>query len=302
MNYKPNWTNPYANKGKFRIKGNLHTHTDLSGCGSIPFDEVLKKYEKMGYGYLAITDHGIISDPNPKKLKTNLLLLAGLEADFGGSRHTCITALSAKSIKYKKGMSQQRMINENNDNCLVVLNHPDWQETEHYPATLLYKLKNYRGMEIYNTVIERLTGSALSTAKWDRLLGRNIRVLGFANQDSHKHCDYIDCCNVVNVKKKTKEEVFKALMTGNFYCHYGVEITDTGRAGNKVYIKTANAGEIRFVGNSGVILKKVRSRAAEMSFDDSDSTKYIRIECYGKGGEVSWTQPFFRTSGDFGLG
>ena len=290
------WQNPYKEKGKFWVKGNLHTHTNISACGVIPPVEVLKIYEKMGYTFLAITDHGVISDPGI--YKTKLILLSGIEGDINGSYHFCIINLNKDKIYYNTNSSHQELISKNTggNGGLVILNHPDWEIREHYTIEELYNLKNYSGIEIYNSVIERLEGFALSTAKWDRLLANDIKVLGFVNQDSHGEYDYKDCCNVVNVntKEETAENIFLSLRTGNFYCYYGVEILDIGRNSNIVYVKTKNAKLIRFVGFGGRVLKKADSKEAEMKFLDDPKYKYIRMECIGTGEEVSWTQPFFK--------
>ena len=291
MRTSVNWENPYKAGGRYWLKGNLHTHTTNSD-GKLTPEETLSLYERKGYAFLSLTDHGILSDP--KSLRSKLLLLAGVEADFAHSKHTCITAVKAADIKYSRETLQQALIEQNKDKCLVVLNHPDWEAEEHYSLADLKALNNYHGIEIYNSVVERLEGSPLSTAKWDRLLGSGVRVLGFANQDFHKADDFRDACNVVNVKKKTAAEVFKALITGNFYCYYGVEILSAGRKGRTVHIKTADAETIRFIGNFGVVLSKTKSKSASFDFGTTDETKYIRIECLGKGEEISWTQPFFK--------
>ena len=294
---KVNWMNPYEKKGKYWLKGNLHTHTNTSGCSDVTLEQVIDIYEKMKYDYLAITNHGLAQKPD---IKTKLILLAGIEIDFTGNYHTCVTNLSTEKIVFYPGMKQQEIIDENIKNGgFVVLNHPDWQEEEHYSLTELLALNNYSGMEIYNTCIERLYGSALSTLKWDWLLGRHKKVLGVANQDSHKIGDHKDCCNIVNVNEKTPESIFNALQTGNYYCHYGVEIIDIGRTGDKIHVKTKNAKLIRFVGQYGLVLKKVKGPSAEIDFNEADKEcpeffDYIRIECLGEGEEISWSQPFFR--------
>lgn len=286
------WTNPYQAKGNFWLKGNLHAHTCLSD-GQNPPEKVFGIYEKMGYHFLSVTDHRRIFDP--QGYKSRLILLAGVEADFNHKGHTCIVSPQKENIVYAEGMTQQTVLTENAKNgCLSVLNHPDWEIQEHYPLEQLQQLTDYQGIEIYNSVIDRLEGSALSTAKWDRLLAAGKKVLGFANQDSHETGDYADCCNVVHVQKPSAENVLDALVTGNFYCYYGVKIDKIGRTGDRIAVETKNAKVIRFIGWGGKMLKSVRARKAQIQFAASDSYRYVRIECLGVGGEISWSQPFFR--------
>ena len=293
MKYRINWTNPYKAGGKYWLKGNLHTHTNRSDGRTSPA-ETADFYTKKGYDFLAITDHKKVFDG--KYLQAGPLMLSGVEADFDFGNHTCITALNVEDINFSREIPQQKLINTNKNKCLVVLNHPDWQAEEHYTTDELMYFKNYRGIEIYNSVIERLEGSPLSTAKWDRLLGNGRKILGLANQDAHGPHDFLDCCNVVNVKRKNTTEIFKALMTGNFYCFFGVEINELKRIKNTIRVKTKNAKLIRFIGNFGVVLKKVKGSSASIDFDKTDATKYIRVECLGVGESISWSQPFFRSN------
>lgn len=293
---KINWLNPYKSKGRFWVKGNLHTHSKLSD-GGLTYFELVRAYEKMGYGFIAITDHDIM--PTPYKTGSNFIVIPGIEAQFANisqsRHHTCIFNTTVKSIKYNTTYLQQKLIDLNSKKgALIILAHPDWETKEHYPIDELFSLKNFTGIEIYNSVIEILQGSPLSTAKWDRLLSAGRKVLGFANQDTHSARTIVDCCNVVRTNKAGIKSIFKSLISGNFYCYYGVNILDIGRNKNKIYVKTKNAKLIRFVGFEGRILKKSKGKNAEIEFTDKPAYKYIRIECLGIGEEISWSQPFFR--------
>ncbi|MBN1672767.1 MAG: PHP domain-containing protein [Kiritimatiellae bacterium] len=286
-----NWRNPYAAGGRFWLKGNLHTHTTCSD-GRLSPEEVIRIYERMGYGFLSITDHGRVSSGNG--VATELALLPGAEL---GPRHMCVIGLDPARIANRAGDSSQQRITRNvKRRNIVILNHPDWQAREHYTIDELKALSGYTGIEIYNSVIERLAGSPLSTAKWDRLLGSGMRVLGFATQDAHRAGDHLDCCCVVRVNRSSRAAVFNALARGNFYCYYGVAITDIGRRRDRVFVATENATLIRFVGKDGKILAKTRGQSAEYTFGKGTDTDYVRIECLGTGEEISWSQPFFRAA------
>ena len=293
MPTRVNWQNPYKNKGLLFLKGNLHTHTDASPCGRVPVRQVLKTYEKMGYAFLSITDHNLLTPA--WQHKTTLALFPGIEVDFNGKLHTCVVQRSDGKIHYIPASDQEEIISRNVEaGAIVTLNHPDWQIEEHYTAADLLKLKSYTGIEIYNALIERLDGAALSTAKWDRLLALDRRVLGFANQDFHLLSDATDCCNVVMVDTQTPDAMYDALLSGCFYCYYGVPILDIGRKRDTVFVKTRNAELIRFVGNGGIVFKKVKGKSGSFNFSATPDVKYIRVECLGRGEAISWSQPFFR--------
>jgi hypothetical protein len=197
---------------------------------------------------------------------------------------------------YDTAVSHEGLIEKNLRNGnLVILNHPDWQIEEHYSFHDLLRLNDYSGIEIYNSKIETLEGSPLSTAKWDRLLSSGKRILGFANQDAHSAQECVDCCNVVKVRHRDPEAIFEALSCGSFYCHYGVALQDIGREGSAIFVKTRNAELIRFIGHGGRLLKEQKGRKAKISFIDDERYRYIRVECLGRGKQICWSQPFFRS-------
>jgi predicted metal-dependent phosphoesterase TrpH len=288
-----NWKNPYQNKGRLWLKGNLHTHTNASACGRVALTEVVKTYERMGYAFLAITDHNRFTET--RQIKSRLVFFPGMEKDFKSANHMCVIHRERQNLEYSVLLKMQALIDCNvQKRGIVILSHPNWKAKEHYPLHELCKFNNYTGIEIYNSVIERDDGIALATEKWDKLLSAGKYVLGYANQDFHRRGDNLDCCNVVHVNKKDKKEIFNALVTGNFYCFYGVEIKSLRRMQNTVTVKTRNALCIRFVGSFGRILLKVKSKRAEIKFSDYPDTDYIRIECLGAGERISWSQPFFK--------
>ncbi|MEK6795224.1 MAG: CehA/McbA family metallohydrolase [Spirochaetota bacterium] len=283
-----NWKNLYDDKNGTWRKGNLHTHTNKSGCGKMPIADVLKTFEDARFDFLAITDHNVYIDT--KAATSSMTMLQGIEIDIKGYDH--MGAISVDAPFYDASLSQQELIDRNIERGnLVVLHHPDWQLNEHYPMQKLQSLMRYDGIEIFNSVIEFLDGSALSTAKWDRLLMADRRVLGFCNQDFHDRPHLSDCANVVRTKSPDAKDILAALKNGNFYCHHGVIIEDIGRDGDTVFVRTKNAKLIRFIGNGGIVFRNVKASNADITINEK--WKYVRIECLGEGDEISWSQPFY---------
>ncbi len=293
MSNSINWQNPYDCCGNLWLKGNLHVHTTRSEDGKIPLDEVIKLYENMDYSFIALTDHNTITDPTI--YDSSISLLAGIEVDIENANHTCIINPDKTEIIVENFHSHQDLLNKNyNKGNLVVLNHPDFGIKGHYTIKYLNNMESFTGIEIYNSKIEGEDGSPVSTAKWDSLLSLGKMILGFASQDLHDETDLKDCCNVVKVQTKDIKVIFNALRKGNFYCFYGVEITDIGRDKNTIYVNSSNADLIRFLGSGGRILKEVHGKKAKINFLDEAKYKYIRVECLGHGKDISWSQPFFR--------
>ncbi len=287
-----NWTNPYSQTDGRWLQGNLHLHTTRSD-GEIRFEDAVGVYKQRGYDFLAITDHNIVNKVGV--LHTGIVVFAGIEADFSHRHHMNIIHPYGGSIYYRRDIQEQELIDINNQRgCLVFLNHPDWGLEEHYSIDDLFRLHGYDGIEIYNSEIEKCPGFPLSTRKWDQLLSSGRRVLGFACQDTHLLSDVNDCCTIVRVQQHAAMDIFEALKSGIFYCHFGVEILDLGRIEDTVFVNTGNAECVRFIGKNGQILLETYDREATCSFSGNHDSPYICIECYGASDSVSWTQPFFR--------
>ena len=120
-------------------------------------------------------------------------------------------------------------------------------------------------------------------------------MLGFADQDVHKLRHVKGCGNLVRAASREPTSIFRALKRGNFYCFNGVEIMEMGRDGETIRISTKNANTIRFIGRNGTIIEETEGKSGEIQFKDGELYTYIRIECLGQRGDVSWTQPFFRS-------
>jgi hypothetical protein len=73
-----------------------------------------------------------------------------------------------------------------------------------------------------------------------------------------------------------------------------VRIKSLGRNGDRIFVETENAKLIRFIGTGGILLKKVKSNSAEITFNHGAECAYIRVECLGEGEDISFSQPFFR--------
>ena len=61
--------------------------------------------------------------------------------------------------------------------------------------------------------------------------------------------------------------------------------------GNRIRIETADAQRI-------VALRETARRfaiaeASSIEVEVPEDAKYVRFECYGRGGRTAWTQPFF---------
>ncbi|OPZ87078.1 MAG: hypothetical protein BWY76_00645 [bacterium ADurb.Bin429] len=287
-----NWTNPYAGTAGRWLRGNLHTHTHpASGCGTEAPERVLAQYEEAGYDFLALSDHLAMVEPPA----TRLALIPGIEWNSPVGEHAGVYAADPAFPRRAIGVSDQAelLAAHAETDGLLVMNHPNWILTPHYRREALLAKQHYDGIEIYNGVIERLQGYAISTDKWDYLLANGRRVLGFASDDSHAPCDIALGWLMVKSADETPVGILRALQAGRFYCSTGVTITTVGRDGSTVFVEAPDAQEIALIADGGVRLARAKGETMSASFDEF-KVSYLRFELYGYGAAMAWTQPFFR--------
>ena len=276
------------------FRGNLHTHTTRSD-GSRPPEDVIADYDSRGYDFLAISDHDILVKLDSYQTQTSMTLIPAVEVTARGPHVLQVNA----AAWIEPHPNRQWVIDEiNKQGGVSVLNHPNFEaHFNHFPQEQMESLEGYHGIEIYNGVIERLPGVALATDRWDRLLTAGHAVWGFAHDDSHLPIDVELAWNMVQTENCTVEDITAALKAGNFYGSTGVTITNVAAEGATVRVETKDAQRIRFISNAGVIRSTVDSAEATFTLpespDDAAQLGYIRAECYGAGGRMAWTQPFF---------
>ena len=291
MSSNVNWANPYADRHGQWLKGNLHTHTSpASGCGAISVEDCVDLYVERGYDFLSISDHCVLTRHSDDRIT----LIPGIEWNAPKGCHTGVYSLNRADLKAAIAISDQDALLKNlaDSNALLILNHPNWQKTPHYRREELDQKDNYDGIEIYNGVIERLHGYAIATDKWDYLLASGRRVLGFANDDSHRDTDIGLAAIYVRSKSRTPRAIMSAIKRGNFYASSGAVIDDIRLENGVVELETPDAQEIQVHKDGGCLISRARDKS--MTFDTRNiNCGYVRFTVYASGSAMAWTQPFF---------
>ena len=283
----------YRESGEW-LRGNLHSHTTVSD-GTRPAEEVIADYEQRGYDYLAISDHDQFVDPADYRDSTDLILLPAVEVTARGPHILHVGATEPVT----PDENRQNVLNSiAEQGAFSVLNHPNWQSHyNHCPQDLMESLDGYAGIEIYNGVIERLEGIPLATDRWDRLLSQGRKIWGFGTDDAHAPQDVALAWSVVQVDSREVGAIIESLRAGRFYASTGVTISEITSTDTEISIATENAQRIRLVSDLGVIQKTEDTPSATFRLPDDlvnrAKATYARIECYGPGGRMAWTQPFF---------
>ncbi|GMV80208.1 MAG: hypothetical protein AMXMBFR7_13920 [Planctomycetota bacterium] len=271
------------------LTGNLHAHTTESDGSRAP-QEVVDDYASRGYAFLMISDHDKLTDPAPLK-SHGMVLIPGNEVSAKGPH---LLHIGAQARLNPNPDRQQVLDAIKEEGGIAVLNHPNWQEHfNHCPQERLDGWNHYAGIEIYNGVIRRLAGSPLATDRWDRLLGAGRVMWGFANDDSHRPEDVQLAWNVVQAAARTPEAIMEALRKGRFYGSTGVELSALAVHGRTIHLAAPNAERICVVADYGKRIAQIDRCECTYHVPDDLPFRYVRLECYGRGEAMAWTQPIF---------
>jgi len=286
---------PYQNlSGGQWLRGNLHAHTTRSD-GTRDMPAVIADYARRGYDFLMISDHDIYTGPEDYAGVDahGLVLISGNEVTRGGPH---LLHVDADRLIEPQRERQAVMDAVAASRGFVIVNHPNWQEGfDHCSMELLRAWRGYAGVEIYNGVIGRLKGSPYATAKWETLLAEGRRVWGFANDDSHLPADVELGWNTVYTEERSVEGIIAALRAGRFYASTGVIITDIHVADGRIRIETSNAERIGALSRWAQRFAVADANTIEVEVPDG--TPYVRFECWGRGEQFAWTQPFWIVDG-----
>lgn len=282
-------SNPYSNEELPWIKGNLHSHTTNSDGMRSP-QEVVDLYAARGYRFLAISDHDFLTDPATLR-DHGMTLIPANEVSANGPH---ILHIAAKAVVDPN--SNRRIVLDDiaKSGGLAIVAHPNWEDDfSHCPRESLESWTGFLGVEIYNGVIRRLTGSPLATDRWDRLLGLGHRVWGFAHDDSHGPGDDEIAWIMVQSEYRDVAAILDAVCAGRFYASTGVEIESIRVCGNTISVRTRNAERIVVHSDFGRREAAVDGNSIAWTPPLGGSITYVRFECWGPGDAMAWTQPFF---------
>jgi hypothetical protein len=291
------FVNPYYLKGNCQgqwLKANFHTHagTGQDTCGAYEISDVLTWYKESKHEVLTISNHDIFTDVESYEKAYDLALLNGFEY----SRDPHMLCLNCKSLITG---THQEVIHE----CLhqggfVVLCHPNWQRKEYWPWKDIDKLTGYAGIEIFNGVIFRLSGSGLATDTWDYLLSQDKLVWGFGNDDFHRWMDLDRVWNVIFSRTRQHSDIQDAILHGRFYVSTGLILNDFIFNDNHLRISaSAKESYVKdfqyiFIGKNGQILDMQRGDHGEYRLDANE--QYLRVQIISEHGAMLWTQPIYQ--------
>lgn len=306
--------NPKASANNIWVKGNTHTHTNLSD-GDAPPEAVIEWYRSHGYQFLVLTDHNCLTDPAAYSdaMRDDFILIPGEElttiAD-GDPVHVNAFGIS-EELKEYWGKDKLDTIQGNVDIArsagLQCINHPNFCYA--FDHRELLQIDSYNLFEVYNAHPDcNNSGNAAHLPVeqiWDILLSAGKTVYAVASDDAHNYHDFQPhhanpgrAWIMVRVNKLDQAAVLESIRTGNFYASTGVELSELSYEANSLHISvkpTPNISyRIRFIGLHGQILQETNAAEATYQLTGKPAEAYIRAKVIASDGAVAWIQPVRR--------
>jgi hypothetical protein len=285
--------NPFETPGQW-YKGNIHTHTTESD-GERSVADACAHYRDAGYSFLAVTDHGKITDTRHLCGDDFVTILGG---EYGGkasqSDRIChMVVLDVEADWTRPGDSAQAVIDAaNSAGGFAFIAHPYWSglHTEDVLA-----LRNHVGLEVYNHTCYRGIGKGSSAVYWDVMLAQGVAGLGIAVDDSHGHYnDYFGAWISAKAQDLTRESLLRAIRTGAFYASSGPDIYDFRVAEGKAVARCSPAQVVNFIcadSRGQSIWRDDDTLFCEAEMELKGRERYVRLEVVDARGRAAWSNP-----------
>lgn len=297
------------------VKGNLHSHTNLSDGDMSPSD-VCRLYADAGYDFLSITDHALFVDPSQID-SHGLLLIPGEELTMVPEEdHTVPLHVNGfglrRTISAERGATRLETI----QNCIdaivadagiAQINHPNFYYA--FDHKVIEQTDGCYLLEVYNghpLTFEEGDETHVSVEfMWDYLLSQGKLFYGTGVDDGH-HYSEINPSRAnpfkgwiwADVEELTVQEVLGALWRGDFYASSGVELEDLAVGWSSTYRVAIAKSEgltytTQFISNDGEVLHESHALVSSFELPDDDTHTYVRAKVTASDGTCAWTQPLF---------
>ncbi|MBQ8496898.1 MAG: CehA/McbA family metallohydrolase [Clostridia bacterium] len=303
----------FIDKAKQYLKGNLHTHTNLSD-GKYPVSEVLKIYSENKYDFIGITDHDLFYEG--ENTSGEMLIIAGQEVtcDYIGDpeckgayvHFSCFQkkAVPIAPMTYKNAEELQKCIEELKKNYrLVQFNHPLFSSMfAKLSENDVVSLNDYDLLEIYNHKdFRNETGISSAEVLVRCVLNARKKLLLTAGDDFHgpykkAKNDYFGGGYIMVNAEKNEESILAAIENGDFYSTTGPRIIDYRRIGNRLEITTSPVKNIIFYSNVRRCKNILSDDGEDITFGEyeiRDADYYVWVKIVDTDGKTAWTQPLY---------
>jgi len=299
--------------GSIWVKGNTHTHSNLSD-GDSPPQVVADWYRAHGYQFLIITDHNKLTDPAAHvKPAADFILIPGEEisAAFEGAPIHVNALGIQKQLPVASGKSKIETLQRNidlaaDDGGLAQIDHPNWhyafgaREMSRVTRCSLFELDNASS----GCNNEGDATHPSTEAMWDEMLSKGQAMYGVASDDAHHFAKFGPQYDnpgkgwiVVRVNKLSAKDILSGIARGDFYASTGVELEDVrcrdGELAVSVKPAIGKTYRVQFIGPGGKIVADEAGVKASCGIPDAPDA-YLRAKVIAGDGTFAWTQPVRR--------
>lgn len=278
-------------------RGNLHAHTTCSDGQKTP-KECMADYRAAGYDFLSITDHRMVTKPDPAEIPEGLVMIPGIELDYTmPDQWVHIQGLGVTEAvldNYDRNGNPQDGIDRINE-CggLAMLNHPAWSLN---PPEYIASLKGVFGAEVWNSVstIPYNAIRADSSSLLDVAASRGADMFWLANDDVHFYgTDFAHGWNMVQAEEKTAESILAALAAGRFYATQGPAFHQVEYDGSTVRVQCSPASAILFYSNLPWAAERcfLGENLTEAVYSIQGSETFVRVQIIDANEKSAWTSP-----------
>ncbi len=290
----------------FWVKGNVHTHSNLSD-GDSPPQVVADWYRSHGYGFLVITDHNKLTDPAAIKPADGFVPIPGeeLSAGFEGAPIHVNALGITNQLPVASGKSKIDVLQRNidliaDDGGLAMIDHPNWHYA--FGAREMSRVARCALFEVDNASSgcnnEGDAAHPSTESMWDEMLTAGLTCYGVASDDAHHFAKFGPQYDnpgrgwiVVRVGKLAAEDILAAIAAGDFYASTGVELDDVRFADGALTVSVkpteGKTYRIQFIGPGGKIIKDEPGVKASCGIG---ANAYLRAKVIASDGAVAWTQ------------
>ena len=287
--------NPYRDARGQWIRGSFHGHcSEHSACASVPLDESVKRYWEVGAGFVALTDHDLVTDLSEIQTRyEDLVFLHGFEYS---TRENVIFVGPQVGPLYQRSL-EEALAEAGGLLTIVCHPQPNGAAREYWTLDKLSALGVWPdGVEVYNGHygIERALAAGrwpLYADFWDELLTAGNRIWGFANDDFHDYEDFDNAFNMVLVEQKTPQAVVAAAKSGRCYASTGLLLKSVEEEHGRIRVEVDAPCKGTFIGPGGQRLAAAEGVFFEYTAGDE---AYVRFEAEGTTGRI-FLQPMFRS-------
>jgi len=275
--------NPYEPKN-IALKGQLHCHTTNSDGNSTPL-VVGQAYKDAGYDFIMFSDHDKFTPP---PALPDFIFLQGVEETTHEGH-----ILSVNVQKNVQTWDTQLVLNQiKDDGGMAIIAHPNHPSLG-FDLNQLIGLKNFTGIEIFNSLSSIIKANPNAENKWDILLAAGNKVYGFATDDMH----ILDPAKGFNggwikvfTDSASASEVIEGIKNGNFFASTGPNLA-ISQNGTELTAVTDPSSTIEFITGNGIA--KTEANVARSSYKVQGHEKYVRVRVTASNGKRAWSNPVF---------